>query len=285
MNNNRFSTKVISGMLATTGALSHSISMSLAKQVDPTIPTTLVVFIRSFFGLLFFLPILISQKSSLAKTKNLPLHILRVVLLVSGMLCTYYTYRNLPIAFATSIGMSGPIFVTILSVFILKEKISYIKWCLIFLGYIGVLFVIRPTSFILDIGVGTALLANLIAGLCIIIIKILSKYDSIITMMLYSNIGIAIVSFLFNMNGWQAPSLRDVGLLSCTGVLGIITQVCSVTALKHSPPSFVAPFEYTRIFFASLIGIVVFQESINIYMIIGTLIIIFSTYMITYINK
>jgi drug/metabolite transporter (DMT)-like permease len=283
-NNNKFPTKIISAGLAVLGALSHSVSMSLAKQLDPTIPTTLVVFIRSCFGLLFFLPILINQRQSIVRTKNLPLHVIRVVLVVSAMLCTYYTYRTLPIAFATSIGMTSPIFITILSAILLQESISYTKWCLIFFGYVGVLFVIRPTSFILDGGIGTALLANLLAALCIIIIKILSKYDSIITIMIYSNIGIAIVAFVFNINGWQALGLRDVILLSLTGLLGIITQTCSITALKYSSPSFVAPFEYTRIFFASLIGVLIFQETLNIYMIIGTLIIIFSTYMITYLK-
>ena len=115
-----------------------------------------------------------------------------------AMLCTYYTYRNLPIAFATSIGMTSAIFTTALSGLILKEVIGYKKWGLVILGYIGALIVIKPTIFILDTAVITALLANLLAATCIIIIKILSKKNSIITIMLVGNVGIFTVSFLMN---------------------------------------------------------------------------------------
>ena len=74
------------------------------------------------------------------------------MLAVLAMLCTYYTYRNLPIAFATSIGMTSAIFTTALSGLILKEVIGYKKWGLVILGYIGALIVIKPTSFILGHG-------------------------------------------------------------------------------------------------------------------------------------
>jgi len=282
--NSKFSLKIISAMLAILGALSLTVSMSLAKQLDSNIPTTLVVFVRSCFGLLFFIPVLINKRQSIARTQNLSLQILRIILVVGAMLCTYYAYRNLPIAFATSIGMTSPIFITMLSAIFLKEKISYTKWALIVLGYAGVLLVIRPTSFILDTGTISALCANLLASFCIIIIKILSRYDSTVTIMLYSNIGISVMACLFNIYGWQALDLSDIKLLLLTGLLGIITQFCSITALKYSTPSFVAPFEYTRIFFALLIGMLIFKEIPDIYMIIGTVTIIFSAYMIVYLK-
>ena len=282
-----FSSKpsINSAILATLGALSLSISMSLAKQLNPAIPTTLVVFIRTCFGLIFFLPILIANKKVIVKTKKLSLYVVRIVLTVCSMICTYYAYRNLPIAFATSIGMSGPLFTTILSIMLLKEKISFYKWLVIILGYIGVIVVVRPVSFFLDLGTASALLANLLAASAIIIVKILSRYDSTITIMLYTNIGITIVSFLFNIHGWQLLDLKDFILISFMGILGITTQFCSITALKYSSPSFVAPFEYTRIFFAILIGLTVFHEIPDIYTVFGSVAILSSAYMITYLDS
>ena len=73
-------------------------------------------------------------------------------------------------------------------------------------------------------------------------------------------------------------------MLLLTGLIGIITQLCSINAIKCSTSSFVAPFEYTRTFFALLIGVLVFGELPNIYMIIGTAIIIGSAYMIVYLK-
>ena len=267
-----------SAALAIIGVLSLSVSMSIAKQLDTNIPTVMVVFVRSGFGLLFFISILIKERSSLSRINNIPLHIIRVTLAVFAMLCTYYTYRNLPIAFATSIGMTSPIFTTALSGLILKEVIGYKKWGLVILGYIGALIVIKPTSFILDTAIITALLANLLAATCIIIIKILSKKNSIVTIMLVGNVGIFTVSFLMSLVQWHPLTAYDMGLLSLTGALGIITQLCLNILIKRTSPSFVAPFEYSRMLFATVIGFVVFNEIPAISTIIGVSIIIASTY-------
>ena len=267
-----------SAALAIIGVLSLSVSMSIAKQLDTNIPTVMVVFVRSGFGLLFFISILIKERSSLSRINNIPLHIIRVTLAVFAMLCTYYTYRNLPIAFATSIGMTSPIFTTALSGLILKEVIGYKKWGLVILGYIGALIVIKPTSFILDTAIITALLANLLAATCIIIIKILSKKNSIVTIMLVGNVGIFTVSFLMSLVQWHPLTAYDMGLLSLTGALGIITQLCLNIVIKRTSPSFVAPFEYSRMLFATVIGFVVFNEIPAISTIIGVSIIIASTY-------
>ena len=267
-----------SAALAMIGILSLSISMAIAKQLNSSIPTAMVVFVRSGFGLLFFMPVLIKERKTLSRINNVPLHIMRVTLAVLAMLCTYYTYRNLPIAFATSIGMTGPIFITALSGLILKEVIEYKKWILVVLGYIGALIVIKPTSFIVDTAIITAILANLLAATCVIIIKILSKKNSIVTIMLVGNIGIFSVSFLISLVQWCPLNIYDIMLISFTGALGIITQLCLNIVIKRTSPSFVAPFEYSRMLFATAIGFVVFNEIPEISTIIGVSIIIASTY-------
>jgi drug/metabolite transporter (DMT)-like permease len=81
------------------------------------------------------------------------------------MFCTYYTYRNLPVAFATSIGMSGALFTTILSRIILKDHVTALKWLLIIIGYLGVIVLVNPTSYVIDIAIITSLVANLIASI------------------------------------------------------------------------------------------------------------------------
>ena len=272
------STKLISALLATIGALSLSVSMTIAKQLDPNIPTTMIVFVKSSFGLLFFIPVLIKENHFLSKTTNLPMHVLRIVIGICAMLCTYYAYRNLPIALATSIGMTSPIFITALSALLLKEIIGYKKWVLIILGYIGVLIIIKPTDFILNVAIISALLANLLAAMCTIIIKKLSKQDSLITIMLYGNIGIFVASFMASLTQWYSLTLNEIGSLSLMGALGLITQVCSINSLKLTTPSFIAPFEYSRLLFAILIGFFIFHEIPERSTLVGVSIVIVSTY-------
>ena len=272
---------IISATLAILGALSLSIMLSLSKLLHPGISTIFVVFVKTCFGLMFFVPILLSNRKTIAKTDMLPLHILRIILSIGAILCTYYAYRNLPVAYATSIGMSGSLFTTILSVIVLKEKISFAKWLIIFLGYLGVIIVVRPVSFFLDLGTASALLANLLSSCIIILVKILLRYDSTATIMFYAIIGIIIITFLLNIHGWEVLTMKDLILLSFMGLLGVITQFCSFTALKYSNLSFVAPFEYTRVFFAILIGLIIFHEIPDVYTLFGSTLIILSVYMIT----
>ena len=268
--------KINGTILVIISALSLSISMSLVKQLNSDIPTLLAVFIRSCFGLLFLMPFLRKNPIQAIRTIKLRLHILRSILTLGAMFCTYYAYRHLPIAFATSIGMSGPLFTITLSVIILKDHIGLWKWVLVLIGYCGVILVIRPTSFIVDIAIIVALLANILSSCCIIIAKILSKNDSTITIMLYSNIGITIISALLNNYQWQILDIRDIIILSLAGLLGIISQFCTFKAFKYSNPSFLAPFEYTRMLFAILISIFIFQEQPDLFTIIGGIIIISS---------
>ncbi len=276
---------IISAILATLAALSLSIMLCLSKLLNPDISTIFVVFVKTCFGLVFFTPILLPKRKTIAKTDKLPLHILRIILSIGAILCTYYAYRNLPIAYATSIGMSGPLFTAIFSVIILKEKVGFINWLVIFLGYLGVIIVIRPVSFFLDLATASALLASLLSACVIILVKILSRYDSTATILFYAIIGIITITFLLNIRGWQGLSIKDLILLSFMGLLGVITQFCSFTALKYSNPSFIVPFEYTRILFAILIGLIIFNEVPDVYTLLGSTLIMISVYMLVLINK
>lgn len=244
-------------ILAILAALLLSISFSLLKQVNPNISSILVVFIRSCFASVLFIPTLVLNRKVITKTKKLFLYIIRVILTVCAMSCTYYTYRNLPISIATTIGMTSPLFVNILSIIVLKDQIKFDKWLLIVLGYIGILIIIRPIPFVLDycsiLAIISGLLANLLAGVIIIIIKILTRYDDPTIIVLYTNLGMIIVSFLLSIQKWQVLNLKDIILIFFIGITGITAQFFSTKALKYSNPAFIAPFEYTRILFAILI--------------------------------
>lgn len=255
--------------------------MSITKILPVEIPTSLIVVIRTFFGLVFFIPFLIKNKHQALKTKKLSIHLSRITTTVLAMLCTYYTYRHLPLSVATSLGMTGPLFTTLISILFLKEKISRYKWIFLITGYLGTLFIIQPHNMVIETAIFTGLLANVSAGSATVLVKHLSTYDSTITIMGYGNLGVFLVALLLNYNGWQTISLKNIGLMAVISMLGLLTQYCSITALKLTNPSFTAPFEYIRLLFSILIGIMVFSEHPNSYTLIGSVVVIVSTYMIT----
>ena len=117
-------------------------AMSLNKQLDKSIPTEMVVFYRLSFALLWLSPYLIKNKTTVFKTKILKWHILRAIFTSLTIGCTYYAYRHLPLTVATSIGLSGPLFTSLLAAVFLKERLTLHKIGMILIGYLGVLLVV-----------------------------------------------------------------------------------------------------------------------------------------------
>ena len=269
-------------ILATIAALLMSTLMTIAKELPKAIPTSLVLFIRSFFILLFSLPLLARNPRSALKSDQYLLHGLQIMLGVCTTLCTYYTYRHLPVTLATSLGMTGALFTTLLSVTILKDAVDRIKWLCILVGYLGTLCIIQPGAISFDVGIITALLANLLAGFGAITSKILSKRVDKLAIIIYNTLGMTVIFGCLSYPHWHLLDPKVLWVLACMGALALGSNYCYLTALKKASPSFLAPFEYTRLIFAFVIGFVLFGELPNLYTILGSMMIVGATYIITY---
>lgn len=282
---------LLAAVLATFSALLLSTSMLLARTLSPAIPTPLVVFIKSCCGLGVLIPLLVQSKLQMLSTNKIHLHLLRVILSASSMLCTYYAYRNLPTVVATAIGMTGALFVTILARIILAEKIRPLKWLLISIGYLGVILVIaKPTSISYTLSISyfavcSAILANIFAASCVIVTKLLSHHDTPTTIVTYSNLGVTLIYLMLSYNNLSiitTISTKDIITLFSIGILVVIAHICSVSAVKHTSPAFTAPFEYTRIVFAAIVGVTLFNEPLTLLVIIGSSMIILSAYLLNF---
>lgn len=262
-------------------AMSFSTAMAFAKSLSPEVDSIMVLFMRYFFGLVFFSPFILQSGIKSFATSRPFLHFLRVVGVLAAMGCTYYAYRHLPLALATSIGMTGPLFTTVISYILLKDKVSLPKWLLILVGYFGVLVMVRPHEVEVSFGVWVELFANLFAALTMVCTKILSRTEKTLTIMFYTNTVTTFITGLVVLSVWKTPPLADILTLMGIGALGVFSQFCSVSALKHANPSFLAPFEYTRLCFAIPVGYLVFQETPTWWGIVGSLIIVGATYGLT----
>ncbi|MBX9805478.1 MAG: DMT family transporter [Alphaproteobacteria bacterium] len=281
----KFSNKVIGATFMLLWALTFSTAMAFAKTLSPEVDSVIVLFMRYFFGLLFFSPFILQAGIKGFTTSRPLLHLIRVTTLGIAVGCTYFAYRNLPLAQATAIGMTGPLFTTVLAVILLKDSVPLTKWLLILLGYAGVIVTVRPHEMAISIGVWAALSANLFAALSMICVKLLTRTESTFTLMLYANTATTFIAGLVAIMVWKTPAFWDVMALIAVGGFGVLSQFCNVTALRHANPSFLAPFEYTRICFAIPVGFLFFDEIPNIWVILGSLIIIAATYGLTRVEK
>lgn len=275
------SPKLIGAAFMLLWALAFSLAMATAKTLSPEVDTLILLFMRYFFGLVFFSPFLMRSELKDFKTSRPLLHLTRIICVGAAMGCTYYAYRNLPLALATSIGMTGPLFTTMLSMMLLKDSVSLPKWALIFFGYLGVLVMVQPHEMPISLAVWVELFANLFAALSIICVKLLSRTESTLTIMLYANTATTFIVGLLALSIWKTPALSDILTLMVIGGLGVFSQYCSVTALRYANPSYLAPFEYTRLCFAVPVGYLLFQELPTFWTFLGSLMIIGATYGLT----
>jgi drug/metabolite transporter (DMT)-like permease len=276
-----FSPKLVGAAFMLLWALSFSSAMAFAKGLSPEVDSIIVLFMRYFFGLVFFSPFVFQAGIKGFETSRPILHITRVLCVGAAMGCTYYAYRNLDLALATSIGMTGPLFTTVLAMLLLKDSVSMPKWALIVFGYIGVIVMVRPHEIPISIGVWVELLANLFAALSIICVKLLSRTESTLTIMLYANTVTTLIAGFLVLGVWKTPEPQDLLILMTVGALGVFSQYCSVTALRFANPSFLAPFEYTRLIFAVPVGYLFFHELPTLWTLLGSLMIIGATYGLT----
>jgi len=275
------SPKLIGASFMLLWALSFSTAMAFAKSLSPEVDSIMVLFMRYFFGLIFFTPFILQAGIKSFATARPFLHFLRVISVVAAMGCTYYAYRHLPLALATSIGMTGPLFTTVISYVLLKDNVSLPKWGLILVGYFGVLVMVRPHDMDISFGVWVELFANLFAALTIVCTKILSRTEKTLTIMFYTNTVTTLVVGLVVLSIWKTPALPDILTLIGIGAMGVFSQFCSVSALKYANPSFLAPFEYTRLCFGIPVGYFIFQETPTWWSIVGSFIIVGATYGLT----
>jgi len=276
-----FSPKIIGAGFMLLWALSFSSAMAFAKTLSPDIDSVIILFMRYFFGLIIFSPFVFQAGFKGFATSRPLLHLMRVMCVGLAMGCTYYAYRNLPLALATSIGMTGPLFTTLLSMLFLKDSVSLPKWAFILFGYLGVLVMVRPHEVTLSLGVWVELLANLFAALSIICVKSLSRTESTLTIMLYANTVTTLLVGVLAFSLWETPENSDLIALAVIGGLGVFSQFCSVSALKFASPSYLAPFEYTRMVFAIPVGYLFFQEVPTLWIIMGSFMIVGATYGLT----
>ena len=237
--------------------------------------------VRYLCSMLLFMPFFIHEIPKGAKPKS-PIwqHLVRAACIGAASLLTYQTYRNLPLAIATSIGFTGPLLAASFGILLLKEKPTSAKIMALTLGYMGVLFIVQPTYAPLSMYVFTGLGACILAGVANTLARKLSQKDSALTIMSTSTLtlgAIALCGFFF-LDESMSPD--DLKLLLIIGVFGSFSQFAYIKAVSYAEVSFVAPFEYTRLLIAVPIGYFMFAEIINYGQVFGmALIVIGSLYL------
>lgn len=266
--------------------LLFSTAVTFTKLLGDHIPTVVIIFVRSFFGFCFVLPVAVRKglRTSFTLT-NKKVMVFRMITYFLAIACTYYAYRNLPLATATSIGFSGPLFITTFALLLLGERFSMKQWAFLLLGYVGVLVITNPGSIQFEVAIVSSILANTLAGLGINLTKILTRTEDSLTIVLYGGVSNIVLSLLLMPYfGLYIPTLNEFFLLMIVGSCGVFSGFAYIQAVKYSSPTFVAPFEYTRLLYAIPVGYFFFSEEPTFTSMLGACIIVVAVYQLTMIK-
>jgi drug/metabolite transporter (DMT)-like permease len=204
--------------------------------------------------------------------------ILRVIGETGGTVTFLLALRHIPIANASAILQALPLAVTMGAALFLSEPVGWRRWAAIAVGFTGVMIVVRPgmdgfSSYSILV-LGTVFFAalrdiatRLIPG------DVPSLYISAVTAPIVGLVGLAM---MFPMGGWQPVTPDQTGLLLAAAVFLIIGYQCIILAMRSGDISFVAPFRYTNLLWAMLVGFLVFGDVPDVFMIVGATIIVVS---------
>ncbi|WP_200305729.1 DMT family transporter [Paracraurococcus ruber] len=188
------------------------------------------------------------------------LQLLRGVTLVGSAVLFVAGLGFLPIAEATAIGYVAPGFVTALSIVLLGEKVGIRRWSAVFVGFLGVLIVIRPGSGALSLAALFPVASALCWAATIVITRKMGAGDRTETTVLWSAAtGLLLLTLLVPVD-FVLPGWRQLGLGLAHGLCSSVGQYLVILAYRQGPASLLAPFSYVQLLFSTTLGWLIFAN-------------------------
>ena len=256
--------------------VAFSIMHGLVRFVSEVLPPFQIAFFRNVFGLAFLLPLLMRSRFAVLRTKQIGLHALRGVINMAAMLMFFTALSISPIAKVTALGFTAPIFMAILAVLVLGERFRIYRWSAIFLGFVGMLIILRPGLVAIDTGALLVTGSAALWAVAMIIIKIQSRTESSLTIVAYMGIFLGVFSIAPALWVWQPFGLKTLGLMVLIGLFGSIAQMAISQSLKETDPTALMPFDFLKLIWTAMIGAWFFAEIPDIYTWIGATVIFLS---------
>lgn len=183
------------------------------------------------------------------------------VLRALGSVFATYSFISIPLAEAYAIIFLVPVFITLLSVLFLNEKVSVGRWVLILISFAGVLVVVRPGFRELQLGHLTAVGCAITAAILTTAMRFISGSERQTSLFLLPSIATLFVNaVMLAGTGFAMPNTNQLLLLVFGGVLGGVGYLLQIAAITHAPASRVAPTQYSQIVWALVLSAVFFSE-------------------------
>jgi drug/metabolite transporter (DMT)-like permease len=269
-------------------AFVFTVMAGLVRFLDGTIPAGEIVFARNFFALI---PVLLwlgwqGNVAQAISTRRVGGHLLRSFAGCTAMFAGFMALGMIPLANATVIGYASPLLTVIFAGVFLKETIRLYRWIAVLIGLGGVMVIVAP-GFLAEPAIprdaDTVILGSLLAlagalftAIAMIQVRRLTQSESTGAIVFFFSCFAALLGLATAPFGWVWPDLETAAVLVGIGVLGGAGQILMTQSYRYADASLIAPFEYTTLLWAIVIGWMAFGDLPDIFILAGGLIVVAS---------
>jgi len=232
----------------------------LIKLLGQHLHITQILLVRQIGMVIMVAPAMLRNFPAALRSERPGLQLMRICCALVAMLCGFTAIIHMPLAEATAIFFAKSFFVTIFAVFFLAEFVGVYRWGAVLVGFAGVLIMLQPGTDNFSIYGILSLVGAAGAAGVMILLRLLSRSDSAVTIMTYGSFGVGLVMLVPGIYFWQPPTASEWFLLAAVGVVSYFGQKCNIFAYKHGEASLLASLDYVRLLWATLFGFLVFDQ-------------------------
>lgn len=235
----------------------------LIRELGADIGVAQLVFLRNVIGLFYMLVLVKLQGDISLKSARLHLHFMRAAVGVSAMSCLYYGWTHLPLGTAALLKQTAPLFIPLMGLWLIGERINPIlRWSLP-IGFLGVALVLQPSSATVQLAVLAGLVGAVLSALAKIYIRMMKETEPSRRIVFYFALFGTLISAPFALTSWSPLGLWEWAGAAGIGALSTLAQLAMTRAYHNAPAAYLGPFTYSSILIATLLGWLIWDESLG----------------------
>ena len=219
-----------------------------------------IIFHRSLIATVVLFAWFVWRDISRLRTRVIKSHVGRAALNFGGMALWFQAIIAMPLAEATALHFTLPLYTVIFAALFLGERVGWRRWSATAVGFLGALIVLRPGAVPISAPAMMVLASAAFYGGAVVMIKLLTRTDAALPIAFYSNLLMGVIALVPTIFLWKGPALSDIPLLLALAAIGTAAPYCFTRALVNLDASVVAPLDFLRLPFTALAAWLIFAE-------------------------
>ena len=246
-----------------------------ARMAGKVLHVFQIMELRSLMGFVMFLPMIAASGGVRAmRTRRLGGHLARNTVHYAAQFLWFLAIMMIPIAEVVAIEFTGPVWVALLAVIALGERMTAARIAAVALGIVGVVIIVRPGLDHVDVGQVVALLAAIGFAGSIILVKSLTRTESVVSIIFWMLIIQSVIGAIPAAVVWQTPPASVWPWLAIIAFCGTYSHFCMTHALRHADATTVVPLDFLRVPLTAIAAWLVFSERFDVFTVIGAAVIL-----------